>query len=351
MAGGNFWGVLHQPEQTTAHRIANGLDNFGTGLGSVLQSLATHKAQQVYDNKITQQLLGAGIPEQYAKLYPTLGPEGQKSFWNSFNFGNLIPGDQEEGNPNPWYKPYGNKSFDQELKREKFEQQKLEAAEKKQALINKTYQSRLDEYDKFDKVGQELENIAQEAYQLVNELEKEGKAVNPLVEGAIQGVNSLSRGTVNLGSLVGEKAERLRSLYSQLVTAKTALLKGQPSNFKVKLLQETKPSLTQSPAAQKALLENTLREAQSLRVPHQEALRILEENEGNLPQNFSQLISPAIEERQNQLYKSIRPTQVKEKDILQKLGSPSKAVEGKGKKDKDTGIIYFVKDNKWFQKG
>jgi hypothetical protein len=341
--------IKSKPQPTFGSSLA-------TGLGDALAHLANGKVESYRKHQHTKDLLKSGIPKEYAQLIPHLDENGAKSFWNSFNFNKLVPsqhGEQQEGEmpEEEWSQAYRNNSFEQELKREKFEEQKRVAAEKEQAAIDKQYSARLADYEKYDKIGAQLENIAEEAYQIVNELEEEGGGVNPLAEGAIQGIKTGSLGGIDLGSLVGEKAERLRSLYSQLVTEKTALLKGQPSNFKVKLLQETKPSLTQSPQAQKALLESVMREAQSLRAPQQEALKILDQHEGRLPRNFNQLIDPLIKQRHNEIYQRSEGQQVTDKSILKELGAPSRIKEGKGIEDEETGIVYFVKNGKWFMKG
>lgn len=292
--------IQNKPEKTLG-------SSFATGLGDALAHLANGKVESYRKHQHTKDLLKSGIPKEYAQLIPHLNEHGTKSFWNSFNFGKLLPeGQQEEGQAgqedNSWYQPYGNSSFDQDLKREKFQEQKRLAAEKEQSAINNQFQERFKGYEKFNTIGTELETTAQAALDLLDKIEAEGGLINPLLESGIQGLNKVTKGVVDLSSLAGEDAATLRSLYNSIVTTKTALLKGQPSNLKVGILQGEKPSLHQPIGTQRTLLQKAVREGKTLRIPYQETLKITEANGGNYPKKFPSIIEPIIQSRYDELH-------------------------------------------------
>jgi len=69
--------------------------NIGSDIGQVLQTLASHKANQMQ----TKQLERVGFPKELASVFHTLSPDVQKGIWNQINLSNIGQQQQPEFAP------------------------------------------------------------------------------------------------------------------------------------------------------------------------------------------------------------------------------------------------------------
>ncbi len=211
---------------------------------------------------------------------------------------------QQVGGPHTGYKD-GMKNTAQEsndIRREKNEfdkQQKLEELEeKKQNQIDKKYQKLTEQFEKDYTVGSQLELLADE---LLNINEEIGDSWSPYKEGAAQAVNKLSRGFINAPALVGPQGELFRTKTNEAVSLSSNALKGIASKLRVQILELSKPSLNQSYEARKQNILDLKKRGLVLQIPFQEQQKIVEENNGRLPDDFGQRALPSIEKRQREI--------------------------------------------------
>lgn len=66
--------------------------NIGSDIGQVLQTLASHKTNQMQ----TKQLERVGFPKELASIFHTLSPDVQKGIWNQINLSNIGSQQQQQ---------------------------------------------------------------------------------------------------------------------------------------------------------------------------------------------------------------------------------------------------------------
>ena len=187
------------------------------------------------------------------------------------------------------------KQEDAQLKRE----QKLnEFEEKKQLAIDKKYAKLTERFEKDYEVGSQIEVLADELLALNEEV---GDSWGPLKEGAAQGVKKLTYGLINAPALVGTAGQRLVTKTNEAVTLLSNALRGLPSKFRVAILEASKPSLNQSYEARKQNILDLKKKGKVFQIPFEEQQKIVEENGGKLPADFSQRALPVIEKRQREI--------------------------------------------------
>lgn len=404
MAGPNFWGYTSKPAQTFGTHIG---ETVGKGLGNVLEGLAQGKAQKYKVAQNKQLLQGLGInPEIASALAPhsdenifkflsqfegfdigSQQPQQQSYMQNQPQQAQTIPQNQPNypqqqgqnqpnvnevmraisGNPElagqispeqigqllqnqatqQALNPLGIQSkgirskgsgtgntADQELKREKFETAK-------QDTINKKYAKVIEQYEKDYTVGSQLEVLAQDLKRLNEEI---GHEWSPYAESATNAVHKVSLGFIDPRSAAGKAAEEFRNKANQYVHIASGSIKGLPSKFRVQILEASKPSLAQSYEARENIIEDAEKFSKSLQVPYEETLRVTEENNGNIPSNFSSQTLPVIKQKQREILKG---NQEQSEGTLSTLPPVSQAKSGKGYQDESTGKIYTVQNGKW----
>ncbi len=178
------------------------------------------------------------------------------------------------------------------------EQKLNEFQEKKQLSIDKKYSKLTEQFEKDYTVGSQLQILAEEMAALNEEI---GEDWNPVKEGLVQGVHGLSKGFIDLRSGAGKAAEQFRNKANQYIDLSSNAIKGLPSKYRVQIKEAAKPSLTQSYEARKESVADAIKHAQVLQVPFQEEQRVLEENDGRLPEDFSRRVLPSIQQRQEEI--------------------------------------------------
>jgi|GEM_PF-5379809 hypothetical protein len=204
------------------------------------------------------------------------------------------------------------------LKREQHEfakQQKIEEfEEKKQAAIDKKYSKLTEQFEKDYTIGTQLQILAEEMAALNEEI---GEDWHPVKEGLVQGINGATRGLVDLRSQAGKAAEQFRNKANQYIDLSSNAIKGLPSKYRVQIKESAKPSLAMTYEARKESINDAIKHAQVLQVPFQEEERILEENEGKLPEDFSRRALPSIQKRQEQILRGNRESGEHEFETLE----------------------------------
>src|SRR5580698_474987 len=322
--------------------------NLGADLGSALQGLAQHKVQQ----KQVQELERVGFPKELASIYHNLDPKVQQDIWKQVSLQNIGQQQPQQQQPmQPTFTPEQvdyiksiQNPMDRQRVAQQFQQQNQsqfnpqqvtpnqqfgQAAAQQQVAqqlggqqnnsifkepgISNTAQEANDikrekyEFDKQQKVEQKFQPllkqfeqqyeassqilpIIEEFKQLNEEIEQSGEGWGPVVESAVGGINKISGGLIDLRSAAGEKMERLRKLSAQLINIGTQGIKGHATNLKVQNLEKAVPSLLQSYEGRKRIAEDMEKLAVSAQLPLAETARVREENGGNLPSNFSEIV-------------------------------------------------------------
>lgn len=214
------------------------------------------------------------------------------------------------------------------------QQEALTAAEeKKQNLIDKKYQKTIEQYEKDYELGSKLEILANKMAELNEEI---GDDWNPLKEGFTQGLYSKSGGFLDIRSVAGEKAEEFRRAASEYVDLSSNAVRGIPSKYRVQLKEASKPSLTQTYGARKSSVESAINGSKSLQIPYQETLQILEENNGNIPGDFSRKALPVIQKRQKEILKGENKISELEFDTLEEAQAAAKQYGARAIEDTST---------------
>jgi hypothetical protein len=170
--------------------------------------------------------------------------------------------------------------------------------QKQQNDIDKKYQKLTEQYEKDFTLGSQLEVLANEMAALNEEI---GENWSPFKEAGVEGIRGATKGLVDLRSVAGQKAEEFRNKANQYVHLASGSIKGLPSKFRVQILEASKPSLFQTYGARKNIISDAEKFAGSLQVPFQEQLKLMEENGGKLPADFSSRAIPSIKEKQREI--------------------------------------------------
>lgn len=210
--------------------------------------------------------------------------------------------------PQPWFTTKGSNNgvFDDDFKRMKFEEEQALKREKfeeqKQSTINKKYEKRIQEYEKDYTIGSQLQTLVEDMERLNEEI---GTDWSPMAESATEALRSGTRGFVDLRSKAGKAAEEFRNKADNFVNLSLNSVKGIPSKFRGQLLQASKPNLSQTYEARKNIINDALKYTKSLQIPYEETLKVLEENDGKIPEGFSSKVVPVIKEKQKMITSGI----------------------------------------------
>lgn len=255
---------------------------------------------------------------------------------------------QEALHPNVNQQPTGIRSkvkgttYDQDLKKEKFEQQK-------QDTINKKYAKQIEQFEKDYINGSQVSIIADELLKLNEEI---GENWNPAKESATSAIHKLSFGLIDPRSTVGTAGEQFRTKSNEVINTLSNAIRGLPSKYRVSILEASKPSLNQTYEARKRNILDLKKKGEALQIPYAETLKILESNNGNIPDQFSRLVLPDIKQKQEFILNSDNENnnEIDSEKISKLPNNPTKWAQensGEGWKDEKTGKIYIVKNGKW----
>ena len=259
-----------------------------TGLSGGLQALAQHKTNQLKQRNLASALERLGLPQELSNISPQL-------------------------------------------------QQAILPQVTKQALAPKTSGAQ---------TGTQKE-INKSTARFVDKFKEKASVADQIVKNSQEMLNLLRSGNVATGAggllpsfLQNEESQRFDALANEVAALKAKQTGGNPTNFKIKLMQLTKPNLLQKPGAQEKLLQKLLSEELETTRENQVLDDLLQEYEGNVPYNIESL----IKKRARQLEAS--ETEQENNDFSAndfqhpEQWQPGSQIEWEGKE-------YVQKNNKW----
>ena len=118
---------------------------------------------------------------------------------------------------------------------------------------------------------------------------------------------------LDMGTLMSPGTTQFKSLGLGFMGGAKEIYGGKISNIEMQLFLESIPSLSQSPEGRKRILAGIKNLSRARRLPFTEARRILKENNGKIPRDFSMQITEAVDRKRTKLAKFFK------KDLARKV--------------------------------
>ena len=302
----------------------------GTGLGQGLARLAQNKINEIESQKESQLFQNAGYTPEAAKLLVHLKRNNPNNFHHILGMvGNQGQQTGEgQGQPGSAQPLFSNKGSSQnealQLKRDIANEKKIEPF---LVGLSQDYNSAKVLYSKAKGM---LENLQKNKKKWPNQL---------------------------IGTIAPEQSYTDKDIRkyladsTSLVTALANSRKGQPTNFKLKFEQLSKPNLSQPYETQVELLKGIIKDAENVFKTQKYVSHIKDQNQGKYPSDLREkLIQHGITDLTLEEPENINQNSFSVGSILSDLPNPSQLPAGTEIQSKD-GTILVNNGNQWIKKG